>query len=76
MKTLIICACISFGITFATQQLAEKHYQNAIQYTMNVAESDGDIVWAMGQWGFEISDPFEDITDEDKMIALFKDKVD
>jgi hypothetical protein len=75
MKNFIICACISFGITFATQQLAEKHYQNAIQYTTNVAETDGDIVWAMEQWGFEISDPFEDITERDKMTALFNDKV-
>ena len=67
---LIIAIGIAGAITFGTKVVAEKHYQDAIQYTVNVAESDGDIVWAMGQWGFEIESPFEDITDEDWATSI------
>jgi hypothetical protein len=71
MEKIILSVGLAFGLTTAVIHLAEQNYQQAVTYTINVAESDGDIVWAMGQYGFDLENPFDDISEADKIEALF-----
>jgi hypothetical protein len=72
MEKLILSVGLAFGLTTAVIHLAEQNYQQAIVYTVNVAESDGDIVWAMNQYGFDLENSFDDISEADKISAFFK----
>jgi hypothetical protein len=71
MEKLILSVGLAFGLTTAVIHFAEQNYQQAVTYTINVAESDGDIVWAMSQYGFDLENSFDDISEADKIEALF-----
>ena len=63
---------IPVALLGAVLLLAEIHYQEAITYTSNVAESDADIVITMAEYHFELDHALDDITEADKVTAYFK----
>ena len=63
---------IGIGIVASLLACAEYNYQQAVTYTINVAESDMEIVEAMNEYGFELENSFDEITMDDKVEALFK----
>lgn len=65
---------IPVGLLTSLLLLSELHYERAVQYTINVAESDSDIVVAMNEYGFDIEHPFDDITQLDKIEAFLTSK--
>lgn len=67
---------IPVALLGAILSLAEIHYQEAITYTSNVAESDADIVVAMSDYYFELDHATDDITEADKVTAYFKSLTD
>jgi len=71
MKILLGTTSVLF---FFVSSISEVHYNDAIEYTQNVAATDMEIVEAMGQYGFNIWSPFDDISNEDKIEALFMDR--
>lgn len=66
---------IGVGLLSGVLMLAEYNYQKAVEYTINVAESDMDIVHAMNEYGFQLEDSFDEITEADKVEALFRKEV-
>ena len=61
---------IATGLISSLLLLSELHYERAVQYTINVAESDADIVVAMNEYGFDIESASDDITQLDKVEAF------
>ena len=67
---------IPVALLGAILSLAEVHYQEAIEYTSNVAESDADIVVTMAEYHFELDHALDDITEADKVKAYLKSLTD